>query len=170
MSEYNEKQAYLDIFKRESAIYEATPPWHLIARSKLRKKIRYAYGDAIGSGNNVRMPDTAFKQAWETFRLSEAGWWIIAGCLIIAIIAGVWWVTTWGFWEDEPSKPLPPGIQQRGYSFVIPPDYATRANYEDIKAGDLCNRLPRWESMNGDDTKSASRKDGSIVITCVMDE
>jgi hypothetical protein len=170
--DYNEKQAYLDIFKREKAIYEATPAWHIVARASLRKKVRYAYGDAIGSGSNAAMPATALGKSWTAFKRfwdSEFIFWILVLGAILSVIAGIWWCTTWGLWRGDPPKPLPPGIQQRGYTFIIPPDYATRANYRDIKAGDLCSRLPRWESRN-DETRSSSGRDGSIIIRCVMSD
>jgi hypothetical protein len=176
-SEFNESQAYLDIFKREKAIYEATPAWHVVARASLRKKVRYAYGDAIGSGSNVAMPATAltkswaaFKRTWDNFWGDELSFWLMCLAVLLGLVVAIWWCTTWGLWDGDPPKPLPPGIQQRGYTFIIPPDYATRANYRDIKAGDLCKRLPRWESINGDDTESSSGKDGSIIIHCKMNE
>lgn len=178
--DYDEKQAYLEIFRREAAIYEATPARHFISRSKLRKKVRYAYGDVIGSGMEVSMPLTTAQAFWRDWGyIIRRGWghefargwlfvltWITIFAAICAVV--LWLIIGVGVFEGDPPKPLPPGIQQRGYRFIIPPDYALRQNYKEIRASDLCKRLPRWDS-GYDDTESHSARDGSIIILCRAD-
>lgn len=183
MEEYSEKQSCLEIFKRDRAIYEATPPRSFFSRSKLRRKLRYSYGDAVGAGNNVSMPLTAWearKGGWAATvrkgwgRSFNRGWlyWLTCWTAFFAAVAvALFLILVVGIFESHP-KPLPPGIVQKGYTFVIPPNYATRANYKDIHADDLCERLPQFDnvSSSGDEAEAHSARDGSIVIECKLDD
>lgn len=179
--EYNEKQSYLEIFNRDRAIYEATPPRSFFARSKLRRKLRYSYGDAVGKGNNISMPLTAWearKGGWAS--IVSKGWgspyshgwlfWLLMWAMMLSAVAvGLYLIIAVGIFDSHP-KPLPPGIAQRGYTFVIPPNYATRANYKDIHANELCSRLPQFDTRphSGDKAIARSARDGSIVIECEL--
>lgn len=175
--EYDERQAYLEIFRRDAAIYQATPARRFVERTKLRRKLRYAYGDAVGAGANVSMPLTAWGErkdgvlhflsdAWgESYNRGWLFWSTViltAACIIsvfLYLVIGV------GIFDGAPPKPLPPEIQQRGYTFIIPANYELRANYADTHADDLCGRLPQWDSRY-DSAHADPGPGGTIVIRC----
>ncbi len=184
MEEYNEKQSYLEIFQRDAALYEATPPRSLIQRTKLRRKLRYSYADAVGKGNRISMPLTAWEARKDGFyAFLRRGWgssfnraWLfyltIWTCIFAVAAVALYLILVVGIFTNPP-KPLPPGIQQRGYSFIIPPNYATRANYKDIRANELCERLPQFDkssSRTGDEAIARSSRDGGIIIECRLDD
>lgn len=169
MPEYSEKQAYLELFRREAAIYEATPAWHFFSRAKLRKKVRYAYGDAVGSGSNVSMPSTALAELGRGFKRAWHKW---LGIVTVFVVTAVVFVGCIALLTDDEPKRLPPGIQQRGYTFIIPPDYALRENYQAIRADTLCKRLPQFDTaaQSKDKAIASSGRDGSIRIHCKLDD
>lgn len=180
MSDYDEKKAYLEIFKRNAAIYEATPPRSFIQRAKLRKKLRYSYGDAVGKDNNVLMPLTAWEERREGFfdairdgwgRPFKRGWLFntVATAFWLSVLTGFIWLVGWVIPWSSPPKPLPVGIQQRGYTFIIPPNYAATANYAKADGTELCYRLPEWTSRSGD-VVARSNPQGGITIKCVIDQ
>src|SRR5688572_26898341 len=99
--EYSEKQSYLEIFNREEALYETTPRWQLMQRAKRRSNLRVAFADAVGKGNSVTMPPTAFS-AWRArwshkFSRAWKTWlgWTVFWCAVVVAIAAAAWGIVW---------------------------------------------------------------------------
>lgn len=178
----DEREEYTAIMRKEIMRYESTPPWRVLHRTRQMGRVRTAAADLAYAGGNPNIPKPArhdfvqgVKSVWAWFVNVVVLDWPGFLMAILATIAAVFtiiyftfsWMATWG----SPPKPLPQGIVQRGYSFIIPAGYAQTAAYENADVSDLCHRLPDWYDERGNDDRTIkSRPDGSIVITCVLDQ
>lgn len=172
----DEREEYNSIFRKEVTLYEHTPPWRIFARTRRMGHVRRAAANLAYAGGNPVFPSPAranFVKAlrdvwdwvWDWIITDWPGVLALAVTVIIAIIFGmiqlVGWMGTWG----GPPKPLPQGIAQTGFTFIVSPGFAQRANWQDAAdPGDLCDRIPGYGAY--DNFKIKQRADGSILILC----
>lgn len=172
----DEREEYNAIFRKEVTLYEHTPPWRLLARTRRMGQVRRAAANLAYAGGNPSFPKPAranFVQGlkdgavwvWDKVILDWPGFCAFWLGVILAIVFGmiqlVGWIGTWG----GPPKPLPQGITQTGFSFVVSSGFAQRANWKDAANPEhLCDRIPGYGRY--DDYRIKQRTDGSILIVC----
>lgn len=167
-----DRDYYAGQFNRAVFLYRNTRPWRVLHRTVLMGRVRKTAAEFVGVGGQPRMPLSTREEFYNSVSNAWDGWLcaltiLLAACAaVIGIIVAI---VHFGIFDGSPPKPLPKGIQQRGMSFIIPPNYATTANYEDAHGRDLCSRLPKWNSQY-DDFKVVSQHDGSIRIVCTTDD
>lgn len=165
----DEKAEYTAIMRKEVTRYSNLPWWRVLKRTRQMARVRTAAADVSYAGSTVTMPPTArirfWAWLWDNVIDTMAAYTIFWVVVILSAIGGFAWVCVVGVSAlDSPSKPLAPGITQRGFTYTIPPGYIQRVNYGDADPDELCDRLPDYGSY--DDFEMTTAKDGTIVIVC----
>lgn len=172
-----DRDYYAGQFNRSVFLYENARPWRVLHRTVLMARVRKSAADFVSVGGRPCMPPSAREEFYECWadgwgREFHRGWSFHLTVTAIAVMVVAAFLVAFAIILSEPPRPLPAGIHQRGYSFIIPADYATGKTYDDAKASDLCDRLPIWaqsrKNGHGDWFTTKSNTDGSITLRCVL--
>ncbi len=177
MDNLEERNEYNAIYRKEVTLYESTPPWRVFARTRRMGHVRRAAANLAYAGGSPNIPRparadfvSAVGRSWKWVRdcviLDWPGFCLFWLGVIVAVVFGViqlvGWIGTWG----GPPKPLPSGITQSGFQFLIPAGYVESAEYEEVaNPVNLCERIPGYNNTY-DDYTLKTRADGVIVVTC----
>jgi len=175
MSDPDAVELYRSIHRENTARFELTPKYRPLKRFKRYEACRSSYASLYAATDlepylPSRVLDSliaAAKKAWH----GGLDVIVVVVSICVAVISLVA-LFVWGVMaldKKSPPKPLPMGVQQVGYKFIIPAQYSTRATTgSEVDPKGLCDRLPSGSRRT--DYKISAGSNGSIIVSCEIDD